>query len=313
METNNSSRLNVFKYNLFALHLFGLWSFSSDGPKRLCYKLYSVIMISLFGLFSVTCLVSIFFILDDMTNVANTLSVSFTNVTNFIKMIPFLFQSGKLRALIDILETHLYPQGRKDQRQEKDILIHKVQRSGSVRQVLYMSLFLSTTVMACYRPILMEEVARPSNASTSALMKAKPLPFVGWFPYSYVRSPLYEITYLFQVVSSIVDSMQAASMDLFYLALIAHTSALFQLLKVSLKNVHKTASQRITNSAESESEDYRNLDNESPEIRRKLTNSLGDRYNINRENLHLDQEHEMGKQMVVCLNECIQHHQDILR
>ncbi|XP_063925642.1 odorant receptor 4-like [Zophobas morio] len=67
--------------------------------------------------------------------------------------------------------------------------------------------------------------------------KAKKLPFIAWYSYDHQKSPLYEITYIYQIIANYFIAFTNQNVDAFISALLMYIAAQCELLCDHLKNL----------------------------------------------------------------------------
>lgn len=233
--------------NLKILHVFGLWpSYDSDWSAG-AYLAFAFLASSLVCAFFVSVWAATFVSDGDLGELTDVLSVGLTNLSNGFKLAPFWFARRKLVRMVRVLHEDLYAAGSRRWSPEKEAIVRGSARSVAVLTAVYVTWYVFT----CGSWLLTSLVISAESAgnATDARLR-RTLPYPGWFPYDEKRSPAYEWSYLFQAFGAMLDTIDAAIMDCFYIAVVIHTYTQFKLLAVSLRAIEVDAVAELAGAAE---------------------------------------------------------------
>ena len=218
----NFSWISAIKANLIMFKIVGLWP-SGEKYKHDFYALYTVVSITL-------CLFahSVFFTVEvlllfrsDITVLIRTLFLALTQTLSFIKSCFFVKNLRKLKHLVVILESDLFQPQSSDQRHKIEPALRSCKRANRS----FFSLVYFTLTLFLLLPVL-------TNTTKDYI-----LPVQAWYPWYTEKSPAYEFTYLFQIVSTIFRGTTSISIDTFVTALNTYVATQCILLCDTLQNV----------------------------------------------------------------------------
>ncbi|KAJ3663626.1 hypothetical protein Zmor_007869 [Zophobas morio] len=182
--------------NILLLKTMGLWPIKKEGFYMAYGSLISTLVVAChIG----TQLISIYFVRNQLETVVAIVYILLINITASFKVFFVIINMKKLNERMILLKRNWFP---KNNHQQK-VLNESGIKSWTSSCWMFVVLCVSWITFSMSYKLL------------DASAEEKRLPFLAWYPYDYKISPLYEITYGFQVISSryltlvhrIVDSL----------------------------------------------------------------------------------------------------------
>jgi hypothetical protein len=210
----------TIKANIFCLRVVGLWP--HEGYKVDFYTVYAFVCLNVFincrNFFQVA---NIFVVYDDLEALTGLMFASFNDVLGSVKLYYFVRQMRLFKQLMAQLDQDIF-------QPKSDEQIALVQPGLFSWKFVYVMLW-SPIVM-----VLLLWVAFPILDGT---VKEHRLPFAAWFPYDTNISPLYEITYIYEVIGICVICTAHINMDTMTAALMMYVGTQCDILCDNLKNI----------------------------------------------------------------------------
>jgi hypothetical protein len=210
----------TIKTNILVLRLLGLWPKLNEGYKFNLYTFYSFSMKAFVDGNNLCQTIYIFYIYSDLEALAAIIFVLFTLCLDSAKAYYFIRQIRILKELMVELESTEF-QPNQHQR-------HLVQPMLNLWTFMYKTLwfFYGTTVLLwAVFPIM-----------DGSFYKHR-LPFFAWYPYDTTTSPLYEITYFYQIFSAGFLAVVCLNIDTLIAAVMVFTMSQCDILCDNLKNL----------------------------------------------------------------------------
>lgn len=212
----------TIKNNLLLLRLAGFWPKGKTTYKINLYLLQVIVFLSLFLISDVLSQsIKIFFILDDLEAVTGIIFVLLTKTLGIVKVIFFIKNLPQIKQLLMILESDVF-QPRNSRQIEMIqpglkawILLFRIIWSAGCSAIVFWGLF----------PLL------------SHGYKNCRLPFLAWHPFRTSSSPLYEITYVYQMISVTYNAFCNINFDTLIAALHTYIGIQFDLLCDNIQNI----------------------------------------------------------------------------
>ncbi|RZC35631.1 7tm 6 domain containing protein [Asbolus verrucosus] len=212
----------TIKMNIFMLKVVGLWPEGNETYKLNFYTLYAVISTTFFvfghNFFQIF---NIVFIFNDLKALTGTIFIILTQMLAILKSYYLVQNMKTLKGLLVILNSDIF--------QPKTIIQRGlIEPSLNIWKNIYMVFFTMTTNDILFWstfPILDKSV------------KEYRLPFLAWYPYTTKISPLYEMTYIYQIVAVYFIAMVNLNIDTLIAALNMYTGAQCDILCDSLRSL----------------------------------------------------------------------------
>ncbi|KAH0818952.1 hypothetical protein GEV33_003839 [Tenebrio molitor] len=211
---------SIIKTNIFILRVVGLWPEGTEGYKLNLYTLYSFCMNVLVDGSNFFQSAYIFVIYADLQALAAIIFVIFTDWLASVKVLYFVRNTAILKQQMTELESALFQPRTKQQN-----LLGPGIKSWRLIYGSFSVLVVGTLLLWTFFPIL------------DGTVKEHRLPFWAWYPYDAHTAPLYQITYLYQVVSIWFLAIANVNMDTLIAALMVFTATQCDILCDNLKHL----------------------------------------------------------------------------
>ncbi|KAJ3663312.1 hypothetical protein Zmor_007608 [Zophobas morio] len=212
----------TIKINILMLQSVGLWPKGDEMYKRDLYALYAIIStIVIMGGHNFFQVMNVFFVYKNLEALTGTIFITVTDVLASIKMYFFIQNIGVIKQLMITLNSRLF-------QPKNSAQIDLVRPGLNSWKFMYVTFWIMTsTTVFTYSifPFLDNSV------------KEKNLPFVAWYPYNAKISPLYEITYLYQVLGIWYLTVANINMDTMIAGLMMYVQTQCDILCDNLRNL----------------------------------------------------------------------------
>ncbi|KAJ3663648.1 hypothetical protein Zmor_007887 [Zophobas morio] len=224
METKYDWESNI-KMNILTLRALGLWPKGDTTYKPGLYMLHAAILLTVLLLGHLFFqAVNIYFIRTNLEAVTGTIYVLLVEMIVVFKVNYLVRNMGMVKQLLSILKTDMFQPKNSEQ-------IGAIHTSLWFWRIIYNILLYScigTNMFWAIYP-LMDRSAR----------EEKRLPFLAWYPFDTSKSPAYEITYIYQVISVCTITTLHVNIDALVAALNVFNGSQFDILCDNLRNLHK--------------------------------------------------------------------------
>ncbi|XP_015838678.1 odorant receptor Or1 isoform X2 [Tribolium castaneum] len=213
--------LSSLQTTLFCLRCVGTWP--SNTYKLDAYTLYATasITICLFG-HNFFQTVNIFFIFNDLNTLTGVIFVALTCLVAILKSLLFIFNMRRLKKLllVDIRQKLFKPRNR-----QQVVMVQSRVNFWKKIYFMFTGMGVATMFFWALFPIM------------DGTVKEHRLPFLAWYPFSVNKSPFYEITYIYQIVSVFFIVIVNMNSDMLLVALMNILGVQCDLLCDNLKNI----------------------------------------------------------------------------
>ncbi|XP_044270012.1 odorant receptor Or1-like [Tribolium madens] len=182
-----------------------------------------IVTVFVMGIFDLTRVMNIFFVYTDLKVLTATIYLTVTDITVLIKTCLFISNVKTLKRLTVIINCDLFQPKTDHQKQ----LVQSGLTAWKISYVSFWSLVFCSLLMWTVSPIIQATPGR------------KPLPLPAWYPYNTEITPLYEITYVCQVISMWFLATANMNMDSLIAALMMYVGAQCDILCDDLKKLDK--------------------------------------------------------------------------
>ncbi|KAJ3663315.1 hypothetical protein Zmor_007611 [Zophobas morio] len=217
------------KTNILMLQIMGLWPRGVKRYKPDFYKFHSttltVFIASSQNFFQI---VKIFFVYQDLEALTATIFITCTAVLVSVKMYFFTRNGKLLKELADMLSSDLF-------KPVNDKQVHQVRPILQFWNFFYVVYWIMVCATVCFWSIV---------PFLNQSVKEKELPFPAWYPYDSKMSPLYELTYFYQVFTIWYLSLAGINMDTLIAALMMYVGIQCDVLSDNVRNL-KTLSDKV--------------------------------------------------------------------
>jgi hypothetical protein len=207
--------------NILVLKVAGLWPKGSEIYKLSLYTLYSFVFINGHNFFQAA---NIFFVYTDLEALSALIFVTITDVLASFKVYCFIQNIAILKRLLAKLDKQIF-QPRNEQQRD---LVQPSLNSWKYTYTAFCIPVFTTLVLWAIFPIM------------DGTVKDRRLPFSAWYPYNTKISPLYEITYLYQVISVWCLAIANLNMDTLIAALMMYIGCQCDILCDDMKNLRNS-------------------------------------------------------------------------
>jgi hypothetical protein len=212
----------TIKRNILFFKLVGFWPEGDAGYKMNFYTLYSISITIAFA-FSHSFFQTFQLVrnLDDLDIVAGTAFLAISESLVVVKMFYLARNIQTFKKLLVTLNSDLF-----QPRSVEQILL--VSPSVEVWKLMYKLLCGSITMVLIFLTLV---------PIVDKSYKRYRLPLIAWYPYDTKASPLYEITYLHQIISVFFLAISNINIDTLVAALSMYAGAQLDILCDNLKNL----------------------------------------------------------------------------
>lgn len=207
------------KLNLLLLKVGGLWPKINYLPDS--YSFYTVICFAVFivgDTFFQT--VNIFVVSNDLEAMTNVIYIFFTKAVAIYKISCFVKNMKIVKEFMIVANSNIF----QPKNEHQKTLILPLLSAWKKLFATFFAMSWSTILLWSLFPILDRS-------------QGKRLPFLAWYPYDIQKSPLYEITYVYQVLSVSYCTIATIGVDVYIASLNMFVAIQFDLLCDNLKNV----------------------------------------------------------------------------
>jgi hypothetical protein len=212
--------MQTIKTNIFFLKVVGLWP--NKTYKLNLYTGYAIISILTFQVAHTAAqAINLLFIFDNFEAVMQTILVLLTQILSIFKTYNFSRNMRILKQLIAAASEHSF-------QPKTDTQISMIVAAFKLWKTMYRTMWIFCAGALFFWSIFpMIDTAAGQHR----------LPFLAWYPYNFKTSPLYEITYVYQVVSNCVIASSTLNVDTLIAALNIFTGAQFDILCDDMRNL----------------------------------------------------------------------------
>jgi hypothetical protein len=203
-----------------------------------CYKSFTVILF-----FSMSVPGPLFYVFEEYTleDAIEMMSILLTQLRSGMKMMTFIVYKKEIQKLINALYENFYIHGRNLTAEESNIIDAAIKHSRKI-SVGYFVLILLLIWSMILHPITFISTEQDPSNGTNQTAPLPRLPFKTWYPkWDPTKRPQFEIEYTAQATLTVLEASSVGSIDPFCATLMIYVACQFDLLCISLKNVHKDA------------------------------------------------------------------------
>jgi hypothetical protein len=236
-ELEKLKKQNVLEQNLKIFRYFGLLLDDSINKTRwekamdMAKQLFTVSLVVQYFLgTSVELLLS----LDNLQTAGHCLFFLITYLKNVVKLGTFVIYRKKIICLLSKVENNFYIQGITPTNAERSLVQSYMNLSKRIAKYVWVSFFLtqaSLTINTPPRPDL-ELITDPEeikNVRRDSSVKM-------WFPFRAIESPYFELTTVYENVTTTIHFLFITTINITIIGLIIHTTAQFAVLAETIKN-----------------------------------------------------------------------------
>jgi hypothetical protein len=229
--TNNSFEKldlrDIVKVNVIGVQCFGyLCPEYETKTKRIYYRIYTTFIV---GFMYVMCILSqlaeMISVFGDIEKMTNASFLTLTNVVQAFKLYPFIMHGARVRALINSINRSEFKPKNWEQR---CILTADIKMSQLISKTWLFTCCLVCSLWGIF-PLL-------DKGADDQIR----LPLSGWFPFKTDESPMFEIVYAYQTVTSFVNGLGVVCMDTFMMGSIMVISGQLSVLNNAFENIKQS-------------------------------------------------------------------------
>mgnify|MGYP005986075671 CR=1 FL=1 len=211
----------ITRTNLFILKLLGLWPKSEEGYSLNLYTFYAIVINITVDAHNVFQAAYISVIYKDLQAITGIIFALVTEIDASIKILYF----ARRRNLVQYLTKELHC----EEFQPRNIQQRKLaQRALNLWLLIYKSFWITASTDLCFLfffPFM------------DGSYKEHRLPFWAWYPFDTKKSPIYELTYIYQVTSSWFLAASNLIMDTMFTALMTYIVTQCDMLCHDLRHI----------------------------------------------------------------------------
>jgi hypothetical protein len=214
------------KMTIWTLRVLGMWPKGDEVYEPGLYAVHAAFLLVVFllgHLFFQSA--NIYFIRDDLEAITGTIYVLLMEILVVFKVLYVAKNMDMLKQLLKTLESDLFQPKSAEQKAliESSIYFWRI-----IYQTL-LSMGCGNNLFWALFPLLDKTAGE------------KRLPFLAWYPYNTKVSPLYEITYVYQIVSVGFITTVHVNVDALVAAVNVFNGSQFDILCDNLRNLHNLA------------------------------------------------------------------------
>ncbi|XP_063925962.1 odorant receptor Or1-like [Zophobas morio] len=218
---------NTINLNILFLKVMGLWPRKNEVYKPGFYMVYCGIVVTLFVAWHIfTQVINIYFVGNNFESVVAIAYIILIEITAIFKVFFVIKNTKKLKERMALLKSNWF---QKSNHEQKVLIESSIKFWKSVYR-MFIAMSVSCNTFWLIYPLL----------DSSA--EEKRLPFLAWYPYDYRISPLYEITYGFQVFSATYLTLVHLNVDNLMYTFNVYMKCQFDILSDNLRNFTKMSS-----------------------------------------------------------------------
>lgn len=215
------------KLNFTILSIFGYWTPKNLGKFLIIYRIYSVIIVGVgFLLYTLTEFINLTMSLHDLMKLTDGLFLFLTHFAQVFKLYYFYGNHEKIGNLLNSLNREIFKP-----RNEKQLKMIKSKMFYSKNTYVSFALLCICTVLLWAAFPLMDKKEGGKIG----------LPLSAWYPFDTDETPIFQIIYLYQIISVIMDAITNISMDTLASGLMAHICGQLDVLNDSFLNLRDQA------------------------------------------------------------------------
>ena len=284
--------------NIKTLKLAGMWnSFGLERKTRPAYTTYSWFVATVIFLHVVTQVADLFYVWGDLDNFSATASTLLTCGALLIKQLCYLVNSNKIyRMVYRLRDGELSPPSKWSEEQKN--IAKSYDRNARIMSWSYYSLGIGCLFFFAITPIVSNSIPTHAGNNSTAPSPRK-LPYRAVFPFDIEQVGYYGIAFSFQMLVILLGPTVNIGLDTMLEGLVIQACGQFKILKNDLRNIKNRATIVVDN--EQIQKGYSATDDPD----RKTSHDNQEEHDRLLENLQ--------QKMSIGLNECLQHHQEILK
>lgn len=297
-ESDKDDLLKDFlRVNIKTMKLAGMWnSFGLERKTRPAYTTYAWFVPTVIFLHVVSQVADLFYVWGDLDSFSATASTLLTYGAVLIKQLCYLVKRNQLyRIVYRLRDGKLSPPSKWSEEQKN--IAKRYDRHVRIMSWSYYS--LGVGCLSCFAMTAIVSNSIPTHAETNSTAPSpRKLPYRAVFPFDIEQVEQYGIAFSFQMLVILCGPTANIGLDTMIVGLVIHACGQFKILKNALRNIKQRATIVVDN------EQIKKRDSTTDEHDRKTSHDNQEEHDRFLENLQ--------QKMSIELNECLQHHQEIL-
>ncbi|XP_068910497.1 odorant receptor Or1-like [Tenebrio molitor] len=211
------------KMTIWMLRVLGMWPKGDEVYEPGLYAVHAAFLLVVFllgHLFFQSA--NIYFIRDDLEAITGTIYVLLMEILVVFKVLYVAKNMDMLKQLLKTLESDLF----QPKSAEQKALIESSIYFWRIIYQMLLTMGCGNNLFWALFPLLDKTAGE------------KRLPFLAWYPYNTTISPLYEITYIYQIVSVGLFATVHVNLDALVTAITVFNASQFDILCDNLRNLH---------------------------------------------------------------------------
>lgn len=286
---------DFLKVNIKTLKLVGLWnSFGLERKTHGVYTVFSWFVSTVIFIHVVTQVADLFYTWGDLENFSATASTFLTYGAALIKQLCYLKNSKRIyRMVYRLSDGKLSPPSIWSEEQKN--IANAYDKHARTMSWSYYSLGIGCLLGFAMTAIVSTSTETKDEANSTAT--SRKLPYRAVFPFDTEKVEYYGIAFSFQMLVILFGPTVNIGLDTMFVGLIIHACGQFKILKNSLRNIKHRAINILETEKTREEVSLRKTDVTTSEDNQEE---------------HICCWETLQQQMSKELNECLQHHQEIL-
>lgn len=215
------------RLNIYILKLFGVWPKENHFNCSL-YSTYGICIQTFFvKLHAFFAIVKLFAIYDNLAEFSSAIFITFSVLMTAVKFYFMMYKLSTIKNMVQKTTSDTFQPTTASQRQ----IFDKNLRSWNVMYILYMFVAYFTVFLWTLYPLMDNKERR--------------LPFNVWYPYDYRMSPLYELSYLHQIIMIMVVVSVSLNVDTLTSAMMMHIALQCEIISDTVRNIYDYTRNRL--------------------------------------------------------------------
>lgn len=248
---NDLRKLNVLRFNLKLLRLFGIlidYSRLSTQWEKSLYIILQCIIVFLHAQHSICTMIEMYILRDRPQDVGDGFIFLIAHMKNVMKLGTMIVYRTKFISLVNSLERNYFVHQGPHTNTELSLLGSYMHLTKSLAKYVWISYAL--TASSIYfnippRPKL--DVESNSTISGEQIAIRRESVMKEWMPFQAIETPYYELVTAYELLAMTIYFACVTVMNITFLALIIYTTAQFAVLANALQQLRMNVTERFSN------------------------------------------------------------------
>lgn len=212
-------------FNFKLLNTFGYWFPENAGKyKNIAYLVYSFIILNTtYFMYMVTEIINVILSIGDLEKITEASFLLLTHLVQTTKLYAFFKKRGAVLGLLKMLKSPLFQPFNDKQ--------HKILKTMMVQSKLIYYIFL---LMAVCTVSLWGAFPFLDKSESSYH-----LPLSAWYPFAVDKSPIFEVIFVYQILTVMINAATNISLDCLCNGFMAHVCGQLDILNDTLENLYQ--------------------------------------------------------------------------